>query len=61
MLGSVSCMRWDDVYPLVNHTGKKSIDETTAAGDLDGPYVQQEAHEADRLVHHRGWDVEVPW
>ena len=30
------------------HTGK-SIDETTAAGDLDGTYVRQEAHTADRF------------
>lgn len=34
---------------LGNHTGKKSIDLTTAAGVLDGTNVRQEAHAADRL------------
>ena len=59
-----------DIYPSHNHTGKKSIDETTAAGDLDGTYVRQEAHAADRLnlgymlVHFKegdAGDVEIPW
>ena len=56
-----------DVYSSDNHTGKKSIDETTAAGDLDGTYVRQEAHAADWLklgympVHHKEGDVEIPW
>ena len=29
-------------------TGKKSIDETTAAGYLEGTYVRREAHAADK-------------
>ena len=64
-------MRWIsvievDVYPLGNHTGK-SIDETAAAGDLDGIYMRQAEHTADRLklgytpVHHKEGDVEIPW
>ena len=47
--------------------GKKSIDETTAAGELDGTYVRRVAHAADKSkpgytpVHHKEGHVEVPW
>jgi hypothetical protein len=47
LLGSVSLSNY--TVRLIAATGKKSIDVTTAAGDLDGTYVEREAHAADNL------------
>ena len=65
--GKLICTLGNYTVQLIAATGKKTIDETTAAGDLDGIFVQREAQEADKSkpgytpVHHMEGNVEVPW
>lgn len=65
--GKLMCTLGNCTVRLIAATGKKSIDERTVAGDLDGTYVQREAHVADKskpgytLVHHKEGNVEDPW
>jgi hypothetical protein len=44
------CSLVNHIVRLIAVTGKKSIDETTAARDLDGSYVRWEAHAADKCL-----------
>jgi hypothetical protein len=65
--GKLMCTLGNYIVRLIAATGKKSIDETTAAVDLDGTYVLREAHEVDKSkpgytpVHHKEGNVEDPW
>ena len=67
LLAMDHCVAW---YTPGNHTvqlaatEKSLVDETMAAGDLDGTYVQGEAHAVDNScirVHHKEGNVEDPW
>jgi hypothetical protein len=64
--GKLMCTLGNYTARLIAAIRKTSIDETTAAGDLDGTYVQREAHAADKLksgytpIHHKEGNVEDP-
>lgn len=66
-VGELLCTLGNYTVRLIAATGKKSIDETTAAGDLDGTCVLREARVGDNWkpgctrVHHKEGNVEDPW
>jgi hypothetical protein len=61
------CTLGNHTAQLIAATGKKSIDETTAAGDLDGTNVLRVALVEDNWkpgctrVHHKEGNFEDPW
>jgi hypothetical protein len=61
------CTLGNRTVRLIAATERKSTDETTAAGDLDGTYVLREARVGDNWkpgctrAHHKAGNVEDPW